>query len=167
MGSYCARHSDRHRECCQGYEPDVATPNLGTPSAISLVNATNQKHEKCVALGPNSFAITDGATAMATGVRGGFYLGAAATMVSARMYIDPGAGTAPTGAAIVVDVKESGTTMFSTSGTIDATEFTTGTGTAPAFSDTSLAANAPVTFDVTQVGSTEPGNGLVGCVTYY
>lgn len=124
-------------------------------------------HETCVALGPNSLAITDGATAMTTGDRGGFYLGAAATIVSARAYIDPAVGTAPTGAAIVFDIQESGTTMLSTSGTIDATELTTGTGTSPAFSDTSLAANAPLTFDVTQVGSTEPGNGLVGCVTYH
>jgi hypothetical protein len=134
---------------------------------IADLHSGNETHEVCVALGPNSLAITDGATAMATGVRGGLYLGSAATIVSARAYIDPAVGTAPTGAAIVFDIKESGTTMLSTSGTIDATEFTTGTGTAPAFSDTSLTANAPLTFDVTQIGSTEPGNGLVGCVTYY
>ena len=96
MGGHCARHADRHRECCQGYQPDVDnSQSSGHPLRSVSSTRPTKTHEKCVALSPNSFAITDGATPMATGVRGGFYLEAAATIVSAYAYGAPLADWGP------------------------------------------------------------------------
>jgi hypothetical protein len=69
--------------------------------------------------------------------------------------------TAPTGAAIIVDVKKNGTTIFSTKPQIDATAKTSATSGTPAvLSVTSIADDDEITFDVTQVGSTIAGAGL-------
>lgn len=69
--------------------------------------------------------------------------------------------TAPTGAAIQVDINESGTTILSTKITIDATEKTSTTAATPAvISDASLADDAEITIDIDQVGSTITGAGL-------
>jgi hypothetical protein len=71
-------------------------------------------------------------------------------------------GTAPTGAAILVDVNAGGTTIFTTqsnrpsiaAATTDATSGTADGGT-------SIAKNASLTIDVDQVGSTVAGSDLV------
>jgi hypothetical protein len=68
--------------------------------------------------------------------------------------------TAPTGSTIIVDIEESGTTIFSTKLTIDATEKTSTTATTFVFSDSSLADDAEITVNIDQVGSTIPGAGL-------
>lgn len=70
-------------------------------------------------------------------------------------------GTAPTGAAILVDIHETGTTILSTKLMIDATEFTSTTATtAYVISDASLADDAEITLFVDQIGSTVAGAGL-------
>ncbi|WBC28474.1 virion structural protein [Rhodobacteraceae phage LS06-2018-MD05] len=70
--------------------------------------------------------------------------------------------TAPTGAALTIDINESGTTILSTKITIDATEKTSETAaTAPVISDSSLADDAEITIDIDQVGSTIAGKGLI------
>lgn len=67
----------------------------------------------------------------------------------------------PTGSTLTVDVNESGTTIFSTRPTIDASEETSTTAAAlPVLSDTSLADDAEITIDIDQIGSTIPGRGL-------
>lgn len=69
--------------------------------------------------------------------------------------------TAPTGAALTVDINEGGTTILSTKLTIDATEKTSATAaTPPVISDTALAADAEITIDIDAVGSTVAGAGL-------
>lgn len=69
--------------------------------------------------------------------------------------------TAPTGASLIVDINESGTTILSTALSIDATEKTSTTAATPAvISDTALADDAEITIDIDQVGSTIPGAGL-------
>ena len=69
--------------------------------------------------------------------------------------------TAPTGAAITVDINESGTTVLSTKLTIDATEKTSTTAATPAvISDTALADDAEITIDIDVIGSTIAGAGL-------
>lgn len=68
--------------------------------------------------------------------------------------------TAPTGAALVVDINENGTTILSTKLSIDATEKTSTTATTPAVvSDANLADDAEITIDIDQVGSTIAGAG--------
>jgi hypothetical protein len=69
--------------------------------------------------------------------------------------------TAPTGATILVDINEAGSTILSTKLMIDATEKTSTTAaTSYVFSDTTLADDAEITVDVDQIGSTIAGAGL-------
>ena len=70
-------------------------------------------------------------------------------------------GTAPTGANLVVDINEGGTTILSTKLSIDAGEETSETAATPAvISDASLAEDAEITIDIDQIGSTVAGAGL-------
>lgn len=70
-------------------------------------------------------------------------------------------GTAPTGAAVIVDINESGSSILSTKLSIDATEKTSASAASAAvISDPVLADDAEITMDIDQVGSTVPGAGL-------
>ena len=70
-------------------------------------------------------------------------------------------GTAPTGATIIVDINEGGSTILSTELTIDATEKTSTTASVPVvISDDDLADDAEITIDIDQIGSTIAGAGL-------
>ncbi len=69
--------------------------------------------------------------------------------------------TAPTGAALTVDINEGGTSILSTKLTIDASEKTSeSAATPPVISDASLADDAEITIDIDQIGSTVAGAGL-------
>lgn len=69
--------------------------------------------------------------------------------------------TAPTGSTIVIDINEGGTTILSTKLSIDASEKTSATAaTAAVISDSALAADAEITIDFDQVGSTIAGAGV-------
>ena len=84
-----------------------------------------------------------------------WYAPATMTISSVRASV----GTAPTGAALIVDVNKNGTTIFTTQGnrpSIAASGFTA-TGTPDV---TSLTAGDYLTVDVDQVGSTIPGANL-------
>jgi len=69
--------------------------------------------------------------------------------------------TAPTGATIIVDIEEGGSTILSTLLSIDASEKTsTSAASAAVISDASLADDAEIKFNIDQVGSTAAGKGL-------
>lgn len=69
--------------------------------------------------------------------------------------------TAPTDAALQVDINESGASILSTVLSIDSGEKTSTTAaTAAVISDSSLADDAEITIDIDQVGSTVAGAGL-------
>lgn len=73
--------------------------------------------------------------------------------------------TAPTGAAITIDINEDGTTILSTKLTIDATETTSTTAAVAAvISDANLADDSEITIDFDVVGSTEGGVGVVASI---
>lgn len=65
---------------------------------------------------------------------------------------------APTGAAIIVNIKEAGTTLFSSKPQINAAATSDSGGAA--FSDSFLAVESEITIDIDQVGSTFAGSGL-------
>lgn len=102
--------------------------------------------------------VGDEATDLTTGTaKKTFRMPYAMELTEARASVN----TAPTGAAIEVDVNEGGASIFSTVLSIDATEKTSTTATAPAvISDTSLADDAEITIDIDQIGSTIAGKGL-------
>lgn len=69
--------------------------------------------------------------------------------------------TAPTGANLNLDINEGGVSVLSTILSIDATEKTSTTAATPVvISDSALADDAEITFDIDQVGSTVAGAGL-------
>lgn len=71
--------------------------------------------------------------------------------------------TAPVGSTIIVDVKNDGTSVFTTKTTIDASELTSVTAAVPKVIDTAhddIADDAVVTVNIDQVGSGTPGKGL-------
>jgi hypothetical protein len=69
--------------------------------------------------------------------------------------------SAPTVSSLVVDVKESGVSIFSTRPSIDPTELTSVTAAiAPVISDANLTDDALLTVSITQVGSGAAGKGL-------
>lgn len=78
----------------------------------------------------------------------------ACTILDVRLHVK----TAPTDAALIVDINDGGSTVFSTKPEIDAS------GTVEdnnhSFSDTALADNTELTMDVDQVGSTIAGVDL-------
>jgi hypothetical protein len=69
--------------------------------------------------------------------------------------------TAPTGATIIIDINEAGTSVLSTKLSIDASEKTSSTAASAAvISDSALANDAEMTIDFDQVGSTIAGAGV-------
>jgi len=66
--------------------------------------------------------------------------------------------TSPAGAAVIVNIKEAGNTLFSVKPQVDAGQLSS--TSAPTFSDTDLADNAEMTIDIDQVGSSTAGKGL-------
>lgn len=68
---------------------------------------------------------------------------------------------APTGSTLVVDINVGGSTILSTKLSIDAGEKTSVTAASTAvLTASSIAADAEITIDIDQVGSTVPGKGL-------
>ena len=70
------------------------------------------------------------------------------------------ADTAPTGAALILDIEKNGTTVYSTKPQFAATAQTLTAGTLKTDGTEDFVAGDRITFKVTQVGSTEPGEGI-------
>jgi hypothetical protein len=104
-----------------------------------------------VAVGDETTAITTGAGKVT------FRTPFAFTLTAVRASVN----TAPTGAAILIDINESGTTVLSTKLMIDATEKTSTTAATPyVISDSAIADDAEISIDFDQVGSTIAGAGV-------
>lgn len=110
---------------------------------------------KCIAIDVSG----DETTALTTGTgKRRFRMPFAMTLTSVRASVT----TAPTGATIIVDINEAGSTIMTTNKlSIDASETTSTTAATPAgITDASLADDAEITIDVDQVGSSVAGAGL-------
>lgn len=102
-------------------------------------------------------ACSDETTDLTTGTKVTFRMPFAMTVSEVRASVT----TAPTGAAIIVDINEGGTSILSTKLTIDVSEKTSTTAATPAvILDSSIADDAEVTIDIDQIGSTIAGAGL-------
>jgi hypothetical protein len=103
-------------------------------------------------------AFSDETTALTTGTKLTKRLGFAMSLTSVYVSLT----TAPTGAALILDIKKNGTTIFSTKPSIDVSEKSTATAaTASVLSSnpTSIAADDELTFILDQVGATIAGAG--------
>lgn len=104
-----------------------------------------------VALGDETTAVTTGTGKVSMRMPHAF------TLSAVRL----SAVTAPTGATLIVDINEGGTTVLSTKLSIDIGERTSTTAASAAvISDSALADDAEMTFDIDQIGSTIAGAGL-------
>jgi hypothetical protein len=103
-------------------------------------------------------ACSDETTDLATGTaKVTFRMPWAATLTDVRLSVN----TAPTGSALIVDVNEGGVSVFGTLPQIDDGDTTSvGSVVAPVISDSALAADAEITVDIDQVGSSAAGKGL-------
>lgn len=103
-------------------------------------------------------AVSDETTALTTGTaKVTFRMPFAMTLSGVRASVT----TAPTGATLIVDINEGGSTILSTKLSIDASEKTSTTAASAAvISDTALADDAEITIDIDQIGSTIAGAGL-------
>ena len=69
--------------------------------------------------------------------------------------------TAPVGSTIICDINEAGSTILSTKLSIDASEKTsTSAASAAVISDANISADAEITVDIDQIGSSTAGAGL-------
>ena len=105
-------------------------------------------------------SLSDEATNLtaATG-KASFHLPFAMTLTGVKATVN----TAPTGATIVVDINEAGSTILTTKLSIDIGEFTSTTAATAAViggAGPALADNAILTFDIDQIGSSAAGKGL-------
>jgi hypothetical protein len=103
-------------------------------------------------------ALSDETTDLTTGTgKASFHMPFAMTLTGVKANCT----TAPVGATIIVDINEAGSTILSTKLSIDASELTSSTAASAAvMSDTALANDALITFDIDQVGSSTAGKGL-------
>ncbi len=122
--------------------------NTGDETTASLKTKINEE------LG---FACSDETSVLTTGLKVTFRMPFAMTLSSVRISL----GTAPTIGSFIVDVKQNNTSIFSTLISIDASELTSTTASAPSvLSITSLTDDSLMTIHVTQIGSGDPGKGL-------
>lgn len=124
---------------------------FGAAPTSATVVANANKCELVIACSDETTALTTG-TAKVT-----FRMPFAMTLTAVRSSVT----TAPTGATLVVDINEGGSTILSTKLSIDVSEKTSTTAATPAvISDATLADDAEITIDIDQIGSTIAGAGL-------
>jgi len=148
----------------------LASPTFtGHPVGVTETAGTNSTRlattayaDNAVAKQPEVFmvAVSDETTALTTGTaKVTFRMPFAMTLTSVRSSLT----TASSSGLPTVNIKESGTTIFSTNLSIDASEKTSTTAaTAAVLSDTSLADDAEMTIDVTVAGT-----GATGLKVYF
>ena len=106
-------------------------------------------------------ACSDEGTALTTGTaKVSFRMPYAFTLTAGAGGVQASCNQAPTGAILTMDINEAGSTILSTKLTIAIGSTTSVGGTDPVISDVNLAANALMTIDIDQIGSSNPGTGL-------
>ena len=128
-------------------------------TTASFTTADETKLDSLSLVTELGIAVSDETTALTTGTaKGTFRMPYAMTVTDVRATVT----TAPTGANIIVDINDGGTSIMTTNKlSIDATEKTSTTAaTAPGVTDTALADDAEITIDIDQIGSTIAGAGL-------
>ena len=103
-------------------------------------------------------AASDETTALTTGTKVTFRMPYAFTLKSVKASVT----TAPTSADLIVDIDNSGSSIFTTNLLIidDGDTTSVGSGTTPNITNGILAADAVIVIDITQIGSGTAGAGL-------
>lgn len=135
--------------------PTGTTAVTQTAGNNSTAPATTAYADNAVAKQPEilEYALSDETTAITTGLKLTTRAPFAMTVTNVRISLTTASGSGNP----AVDVKESGTTIFSTTPKIDSGELTNVTGTAAVISDASIADDAELTFIVDTAGSGAKG----------
>ncbi|MDA3803018.1 MAG: hypothetical protein PF488_03990 [Patescibacteria group bacterium] len=149
----------------QGSTADSALQTTDKATGTELNTGTDDaKYATAKALDDSNYGVRTatfvliGATtdlAIDTAIGGDFRIpgNRAITITKVGAYVD----TAGTTGVTTIDINEGGTSILSTKITIDTTEKTSQTAaTAPAISDTAIAADAILTFDIDGISTTAP-----------
>jgi len=108
-------------------------------------------------------ACSDEGTALTTGTdKVSFRMPYAFTLTAGAGGLTASCNQAPTGAILTVDVNEGGTTIMNNVNKLQIAigDTTSVDGVAPVLTDVALAANAEITVDIDQIGSSNAGTGL-------
>lgn len=139
-----------------------SSSQIKTILGISTLSGSNTGDETTATLKTKideclSFALSDETTNLIVGNLISFRMPYAMTLSEVRISVND----APTVSSLIVDVKESGVSIFSTLVSIDASELTSVTAATPAvISDPNLADDALITINTTQIGGGNAGKGL-------
>ena len=120
-----------------------------TTGTVALTSTDTKQQETFV------ISMSDETTALTTGIKATFYMPYAFTITEVQASVT----TAPTDATLIVDIHEAGTTIMATNKLDILTTATLDDGTATV-SDTTIAADAKLEFEIDQIGSTVAGAGL-------
>jgi len=107
------------------------------------------------------FAYSGAATVQAGALRWYNDTGVTLTVMSCRA----SAGTAPTGATLIMDFNKNGTTLFTTQGNRPAIAISGNTDKKTNMDVTTVADGDYLTADIDQIGSTVAGSNVVGQIT--
>lgn len=146
-------------------DQNISLDSTATKYLIGLTNSDTIEIPKAI---PDTLfttvAISDETTALTTGTaKRTFRMPVGCTLTKVRANVV----TAPTGANLIFDIKENGSTILSTLLSIDATEKTSKTAASAAvISDSAIADDSEMTIDITQIGSTVAGAGAK-IILYY
>jgi|GEM_PF-6564949 len=117
-----------------------------------------------VAINPNHYEVVNfyiAGAQTAAAKKSGALISFAGTVVDVRAYVD----TAPTGAALIVDVNKNGTTLFTTQDNRPTVAISGNASTAVVPDVPAVAAGDRITIDVDQIGSVVAGSDVYVSVT--
>lgn len=143
-------------------KPTYTNTEVGSPSGSGTSTGANTGDETTASLKTKideylGFACSDEVSNLATGLVTTFRMPYAMTLSDVRISLTE----APTISSVIVDVKQGGTSIFSTLVSIDSSELTSVTAATPAvISTTALADDSLMTIHITQIGSGDTGKGL-------
>jgi len=128
-------------------------------SGTMYLGADGACHTLATAVNPASFSLcVDAPCAVATEVTPPFIVTSTRTL--SKCYIASGSTTAPTGADLIVDVLKNGTSVFGGNPKLTLTNGSTGVLSVSTFATTAFAENDKITVNITQIGSTVPGQNI-------